>query len=271
MAHSGALRPRGSPFFFRKKKNTLANTYHLLQIAGLNIQDALRHRQTGARYIYYPDHLVRMPALSDFTKSVSGFLSEVISLLREPLWDGFFKAAVYYLRMHTTEKPSESASQSTRADGDESVGALMMRTVFGDDRPVRNIVSGMLHGIYGGDAWKLSAKHTIADQAWWNAAFPRPEGQIWMQRKDWFLILELIDGRGGINANSEKVIELAETASREKWNMLAFEDGLLTLLRALVNDLEAQPNITIRKGQPVTSVSYNNSTDNVSVRASGPL
>lgn len=207
---------------------------------------------------------MRLP--SDF-KTVPGIVQALVTFLREPLFTGMGWGALNYLQewlMQKNLRPGQNWYRDVSHLG-QSVGKFLQGVLGGEDQPVRNIVGAMFHGIYGGDPWKLSARHTVLDRLWWSYAHPRPEGQVWMPRKDYFLLLELIDGWGGINRNSEEIIRLATDAAVDKWELLAFEDGLLTLLNALVKDLENSPNVTIQKSEPVTSVAYDKA-DRVSVR-----
>ena len=42
-------------------------------------------------------------------------------------------------------------------------------------------------------------------------------------------------------------------------DVILFDDGLLTIVDSLVEDLRAQNNVTIKTGHPVTSLAYENS------------
>lgn len=107
-------------------------------IAKSKKSDAARNR-----YIYYPDHLVRVPAPGD---TPWGILAQ---LLREPLFQGvlpgiageFFRPA----------RPRELE--------DESVGSFLRRR-FGP-AIADNLVSALMHGIYAGDIYRLSAKSLL--------------------------------------------------------------------------------------------------------------
>ncbi|KAI7579543.1 hypothetical protein D0869_03398 [Hortaea werneckii] len=99
------------------------------------------------RYVYYPDHLVCMPHPS------YGIADNLWSLLTEPifekaLWSGF------------TEIFKDPRSEDVK---DESVGEFFSRRL---SKPVVDrILSAVLHGIYAGDAWQLSAK-SLFTTAW---------------------------------------------------------------------------------------------------------
>ncbi len=101
------------------------------------------------RFVYYPDHLVRMPGPG------TSLLSNVINLLSEPVFKGAVWGAIkeYY------------KAAPTRLDGvdDESIGSFISRR-FGSG-PADNLASAIVHGIYAGDIYNLSAR-TILPGPW---------------------------------------------------------------------------------------------------------
>jgi len=96
------------------------------------------------RFIYYPDHLVRMPGPG------LSFLQTVSTLWSEPVFDGAIPAAL-------TE-----VTKPQRPEGlhDESIGSFISRR-FGS-KLADNVVSAIFHGIYAGDIYKLSARTILA-------------------------------------------------------------------------------------------------------------
>ena len=101
------------------------------------------------RFVYYPDHLVRMPGPG------TSLLSNVINLISEPV----FKGAVWgSIKEYYRAAPK-------RPDGvdDESIGSFISRR-FGSG-PADNLASAIIHGIYAGDIYNLSAR-TILPGPW---------------------------------------------------------------------------------------------------------
>ena len=49
------------------------------------------------------------------------------------------------------------------------------------------------------------------------------------------------------------------------WKLLSFEDGLMTLVDGLKKDLGKFSNVTIRYGEPITSLRYRKESDRVEV------
>ena len=92
------------------------------------------------RFVYYPDHIVRMP------HPYYGVYDNLWSILTEPvfktlLWSGITE----------TRKPMRNPELQ-----DESVGEFFSRRV--SEPVVDRILSAIIHGIYAGDVWQLSAK-----------------------------------------------------------------------------------------------------------------
>ena len=101
------------------------------------------------RFVYYPDHLVRMPGPG------TSLLSNVINLLSEPVFKGAFWGSIKEYYRATPKRP----------DGvdDESIGSFISRR-FGSG-PADNLASAIIHGIYAGDIYNLSAR-TILPGPW---------------------------------------------------------------------------------------------------------
>ncbi|KAI0102953.1 hypothetical protein GGR51DRAFT_550215 [Nemania sp. FL0031] len=220
-------------------------------LASLNLHEKIRHPQAVSenRYLYYPDHLVKMPSPE---LSIANLADMIRSYLTEPIWSGGFMAAWNFWVSHNkTFDPSVSYRPNNQMPDDESVAQFLTR-ILQDDRIVRNVVSGMMHGIYGGDIDKLSAKHTMLADLWYHFKYSPLGGNRdvrWIHNKEKCLLADMLSG-----PNRLKIIELAEAAV--DWRLLAFEDGLVSLINGLVKDLNAKPNVTFRYDEPVTSLEH---------------
>lgn len=198
-------------------------------------------------------------------KSLNNIIESIKSFLTEPLWEGAFDAGLHYWNhsLQTTSKRDQRDLEIRTAmmrneqlpppdvnllEKDESV-ADYLRRIMGEDLLIKNVVSGMLHGIYGGDAYKLSAKHTIFDRFWYSDQALTSKKEIWVALKDIFLPYDILDG-----PNAHHVIDLAERGIQHK--LIAFEDGLLTLTRGLEDDLKEWANVEIKRNTPVTSLAH---------------
>ena len=101
------------------------------------------------RFVYHPDHLVRMPGPG------TSLFSNVINLLSEPVFKGVIWGCFKEYFHEVPERP----------DGldDESIGSFISRR-FGSG-PADNLASAIIHGIYAGDIYNLSAR-TILPGPW---------------------------------------------------------------------------------------------------------
>ena len=195
------------------------------------------------RYVYYPDHLVRMPHPSH------GFFQNIYTMFTEPVFQGVVWGAV-----------TEFTRNARDADlQDESVGSFFTRRM--GKAPVERILSAIHHGIYAGDVFQLSAK-SLFPALWRHEA---QEGSIWM---------------GLMKAQSEGLEVLKQeakylqTMKKYEWEPLlkqtladnsvfTFKDGLAMLSDALVRFLFGAGNVQFRTSTPVNSISL--SKDNKSI------
>ncbi|RWA13779.1 hypothetical protein EKO27_g1312 [Xylaria grammica] len=221
-------------------------------LASLNMGDKIRHPKAVSdhRYLYYPDHLVKLPSATLSVENISGIVQ---SYLTEPIWSGLTKTLYNVcVSYNKTLDPSLAGIVNNEIPDDESVMQFLTR-ISKDDRIAKNVVSGMLHGIYGGDINKLSAKHTILDRLWYRYKKPL-DGRLplaLVNMKEWLLLYDMLSG-----INRYKIIELAESAV--DWKLLAFEDGLISLVKGLEEDLKMRRNVTFKFNTPVTSLKHEN-------------
>jgi protoporphyrinogen/coproporphyrinogen III oxidase len=140
-------------------------------------------------------------------------------------------------------------------EGDESAGAFAARMLGGNRELVDKHLSAMFHGIYGGDVWKLSARQTILENFWLQDQYPIPRdtaGDVFVSVHDKDLYWNMLCQR-----NTNAILELALAAKHH--NLMAFEDGLVTLVESMVEDLKQQSNVTISCGTPVKSLRHTGS------------
>ncbi|KAI2615641.1 hypothetical protein GGR54DRAFT_632059 [Hypoxylon sp. NC1633] len=209
------------------------------------------------RYMYYPDHLVKLPTF----KTLNDTIESIGSYFTEPLYDGTLTSMWSWFYNQKNASPEEEGSRRNNSrKEDESVGDFF-EELFEDDRLVKNVISGMLHGIYGGDAYKLSVKHTVFDNFYRRLKHiptkPADDEAI-LEWKDLLLSTDILDG-----PNRSAIQEMGLSAVRAKSNTYMFEDGLLSLLDGLVKDLKTFKNVTIKTNSRVTSLAYKD--DQVSI------
>ncbi|KAI0843051.1 Protoporphyrinogen oxidase [Hypoxylon sp. FL0890] len=199
----------------------------------------------GDRYLYYPDHLVRLPSR---LLTAEKLFNNVYSFLTEPLWDGIIKSGIN-MALHMSRERGDRKERIEQMTSDESVGDFFGR-VCGDDRVVRNVLSAIFHGIYGGDIYKLSMKHTVFAPLWRENAWRTPTSETWMEIKDLGLVYDI--------HGSPNYPRIRDWASRAvNWDLMMYDDGLLSLAHGLERDLKAQNNVSIETNSRVTSLAHN--------------
>lgn len=176
------------------------------------------------RFIYYPDHLVRLPG-----PGVS-LLTSIVTILREPLFKDLFSASL--------TEPFKSAQ---RGMDDESIGSFISRRF----KPALadNIVSAIIHGIYAGDIYQLSVR----------SIFPI----LWYAEKEVKSVTAAV-GKGLALRWPQDVSLKAEWAKAapvtgkikavRDSSVFTFKRGIGQLADRLVSRLQEFPNVNIRLG-----------------------
>lgn len=100
------------------------------------------------RFIYYPDHIVRLPSPTPNLSLLDNLRNIFNTISTEPLFKGLLSGL---LLEHT--KPARTFDQWRE---DESVASFISRR-FNSDM-ADNLVSAVMHGIYAGDIDKMSAQ-----------------------------------------------------------------------------------------------------------------
>jgi len=188
------------------------------------------------RFIYYPDHLVKMP----------GPGQDLWQMLWTILTEPAFKGAPRGLLSEFSRPPRASDLE------DESIGAFFDRR-FGGPGIANNIISAVLHGIYAGDVYKLSIK-SLAPRLWSGEATHQSLTQMMVfhvtnpnvaieSRKDAQLTQELMSIRKG-----------SLPVEMERASVYTFKDGIGRLSDALASDLHTNPNVMFKQGYRINSV-----------------
>ena len=193
------------------------------------------------RFVYYPDHLVCMPGPNRFWENVR-------TILTEPVFRGFVSGLL-----------KEPLKMKPQGLSDESVGDFITRR-FG--APIAdNIVSAVMHGIYAGDIYQLSARSILPKQ--WKheivhesvllggiseALSSNPVVPI----RDQILLEELKQRMPTKDGKASPGYEIIEEASKS--SVFTFKQGIGELATRLEDALESKPNVTIRKNTPIESL-----------------
>lgn len=202
------------------------------------------------RFIYYPDHLVRMPGPG------SNILKNVSTVLREPLFDGFIRSVLS--EVNKPRRPVDCV--------DESIGSFISRR-FGKDI-ADNVVSALFHGIYAGDIYNLSARSILP--ALWH-----------MEDKHSSIMRGVLDQfLGGLRPISNDDFDMTVASASplpnandllgdvKKSSVFTFKGGLGELSTTLEASLDDCPNVLIHKNTSVNEIRMNFRTEGSKVSAS---
>ncbi|KAM3513935.1 hypothetical protein MY11210_002367 [Beauveria gryllotalpidicola] len=179
------------------------------------------------RYLYYPDHLVKMPP----DASVFDCLTE--SLFRECIWGALGTAASWVTGRHRGRLPALDLSV-----------ADWLRLITSDSAVGNNLVSAMIHGIYGGDIERLSAR-SVLDRMYYNVHLRSAEpGRRHVPVHELAFMNHMV-----------KDTMVCAEANRPKGSLIHFgAQGMEALPRALEGALAEQPNVTILPQTPVIDI-----------------
>ncbi|KAH8880683.1 Protoporphyrinogen oxidase [Thozetella sp. PMI_491] len=233
-------------------------------IGSLNLTEKLQLVPKAAnlnRYIYYPDHLVSVnpPVMNSGSvlTTVSNLLRFGYTALTEPLFAGAPQSIVHWMRQRKAfNDRKRQPTQGWREKlwefdlKDVSIGHFHEEQ-FGDRQLVDNLISAMIHGIYGGDVWNLSMESSMfqamlmQSQAAQREAGPR----VWALAED----VELANYCFSGDKECDYIVDLAYRMRRGGY--LSFPGGFSTLTQAIADHLARQPNVTIKLGERVQSIS----------------
>jgi oxygen-dependent protoporphyrinogen oxidase len=242
------------------RPHTAAGMTTLCVIKELGLEDEiLITPKTSAaaqnRYIYYPDHLVKMPGPDD------DIFGAMWALLTEPVYKGVFRAL---FREHSVPKRSHDVD-------DESIGHFLERRL-GNRFVGDNIVGTVLHGIYAGDLYKLS--------------MPSLMPMLWAMEGTYGSLTHAVVGKPGESIGPARIAKLftddkdralvqrllQSPEQMARWeemkdaSVYTFRNGMQTFSDALEKKLRAKRNVEIKLGTEVTELWYDKEAANVMVR-----
>ena len=140
---------------------------------------------------------------------------------------------------------------------DVSIGDWL-HMVLGDVPGPRNVLSGMMHGIYGGDIDKLGLR-SVLPAFWYGMHMRRGYEEELIPRQDYELLKELDPRKRGMEG------DVREWSVAE---VMSFPEGMDTLVEAMRGVLDQCPNVTVKAEAPVTGLRYREVQDKVEVRHS---
>jgi oxygen-dependent protoporphyrinogen oxidase len=222
------------------------------QIENLGLEDELLLTSKNSdaaknRFIYYPDHLVKMPGPGQ------DLYSMIWTVLTEPLFKGAFRAM-----LELTRDPR------SRDIEDESIASFLSRR-FGGPEIGDNIVSAVMHGIYAGDIYKLSAKSLF--RMFWDfevkhGSIMEGTGAMWNDK----LINAKKEREAGLSKGISSQTEGSLQERMKGASVFTFKEGIGQLSSGLEASLRTNPNVEFKTGDKVISVEYDAENNGISVR-----
>jgi oxygen-dependent protoporphyrinogen oxidase len=226
-----------------------------LQIKKLNLENELLMTSKESvsaqnRFVYYPDHLVKMPGKGQ------DIYSMIWGVLTEPAFKEVWKILFEYNR------PPRPAGLE-----DESVASFLQRRL-GTTQIADNLASAVLHGIYAGDVHQLSVKSLMPllwhmEKTHGNLSGALRENLTTrttaLAYRDSNLTQEM-----RAKPESERVMELESG----KYSVFSFKKGIGALSEALEKALRRHANVKIKLNSQISAVDYDGGSDSVKVSRS---
>ncbi|KAA6413154.1 MAG: protoporphyrinogen oxidase [Lasallia pustulata] len=251
--HSKQVDVGGSKVVFEQGPRTLRPsipngmvTLELIHELGLEDQVIMTSKNSVAaqnRFIYYPDHLVRMPGPE------IPLLQNLASLFTEEVFGNVSSGLLF----------ENWQIQRSKLVVDESVASFVSRRL--GSALADNILSAVLHGIYAGDIYQLSAKTILSKQYFLEYHYGSImkgalngliSGTQWVQLRD----LQTLRHFQEKPLESEKLKAVAEAS------VFTFKKGIGELAERLESKLRERSNVRILTKTRITELRQDESGKN---------
>lgn len=224
-----------------------------IQVHELGLEDRILMTSKNSvaaqnRFVYYPDHLVRMPGPG------SSLLQNISNILSEPV----FKGTIAGILSEVTKSQRPADLQ------DESIGSFLARR-FGSTL-TNNVVSAIFHGIYAGDIYKLSARAIVPS--------------LWaIERRSNSVVKGLLEQAfGGLQPVAASDLDLIRTLRSQpivsdklevvkKSSVFTFKGGIGELADKLESKLDESDNVLILENTTVGQIKLRSDAAGEKVRA----
>lgn len=240
------------------RPHTPAALVTLDMIKNLKLEDQVLitpHHSVAAqnRFIYYPDHLVKMPGPGQ------DIFALIWTLLSEPVFKGLLRGAFFEFN-----QPPRLANLE-----DESIGSFLTRRL-GSAHPGDNIVSAVLHGIYAGDIYQLSVKSLLSRPWHQEAAYGSitqamlktgKNGKTFITAKDKLLEASLLESSASFPGDTASLADSMSGAS-----VYTFKGGLGAFSDAIAASLTANPNVQIKTNLGISELEYETDSKSVTIK-----
>ncbi|ROT35468.1 Protoporphyrinogen oxidase [Sodiomyces alkalinus F11] len=163
-----------------------------------------------------------------------------------------------WFRMKRKRLGTFDAMQSKQPPKDMSVGEFI-RMLGGKSPLLDQLVSGGLHGIWGGDIDRLSMP-MVLPKFWYNFWYKESRSNIHLPESETRLLHYLLaDGADEVRA--QEIVRLVKQS--RKGNLMTLPGGMSSLPKAIAENLGQMSDVTINLGQPVTGLEYDESNDQI--------
>ncbi|CEJ60749.1 hypothetical protein PMG11_09311 [Penicillium brasilianum] len=197
------------------------------------------------RYIYYPDHLVRLPSPDPSLSFIQNVQNIFKTVMNEPLFEGLIPAILF-----ENTKPSRLPELW---DKDESIAQFITRRF--NHKVADNLVSAVMHGIYAGDIDQMSAQtilggiRNLEDGGVLNSLFVNALLGKKTRSMDDFLAIDAITKTPESVNRTEHIFRVVKKAST-----FTFKRGTQQLVEGLIDSLRASKKVNVVINSNITSM-----------------
>lgn len=214
------------------------------------------------RYIYYPDHLVRMPSPNPNLSVAQNVTSILSTILREPVFESFISGVL----LDPVRPPSPPYVL------DESVAEFVSRRF--SPRVAENLVSALYHGIYAGDINQLSAQALLgrfrnlefSGRGVIGGMIDQTTSGIKSMFTDDLLALEAIGSDRFVSIDSSGSYLKSLSSLVKKASVITFKEGMSELPNALNKALCSSDNVQVLNNTNIKAITRDTDTSDITVR-----
>ena len=234
-----------------------------IQIEKLNLKDELLVTSITSdaarnRFIYYPDHLVKMPGPGQ------DLYSMLWNVITESVFDGLPIGAIFEFRR--PQRATWAQYNNPEVD-DESVGSFLERRL-GTPDVGNNLVSAVLHGIYAGDINQLSAR-SLMPKFWYGEAL---QGSLTRATIKNIQAQAITEPYNDIILRQEMQPKISQPMNMMMAgaSVYTFKQGIGALSCALEKSLRANQNVEIKTGHTIKGLEHDGQSNDISVCLPAP-
>ncbi|TLD35273.1 protoporphyrinogen oxidase [Venturia nashicola] len=202
------------------------------------------------RWLYYPDHLVHVP------HPTQGFFKIAQTLFTEEAFQGLpWAVAAEFFKAN---RPDDLE--------DESVGDFISRRL--SKEVVDRVLSGVLHGIYAGDAYQLSAK-SLFPEMWFGerehetiiTGFNEFKAQGLIRQEDFDMIVHLADSDSQVHRTRPSELD----AKLNNSSVFTLKRGLMSMTERMESLLSMVENVKFKTKSPISYIRYDQESQKMEI------